>query len=153
MSDHPAPLAKPLPFDIYLDTLRSAHNVGSILRTVEAFQLGAVHLGGYTPGLEHNQVLIASMGASDWVTVHRHTPLNELKRPLIAFETTLTATPLPQFSFPPEGTLIFGNEKYGCSETILTHADYIVSIPLFGRKSSLNVANAFAIVAAFLRLS
>jgi tRNA G18 (ribose-2'-O)-methylase SpoU len=37
----------------YLDGLRSAHNVGSIVRTIEAFRLGPIHLSADMMPLEH----------------------------------------------------------------------------------------------------
>jgi tRNA G18 (ribose-2'-O)-methylase SpoU len=41
--------AEPCTIAIYLDNLRSAHNVGSILRTVEALALGTVYFSPGTP--------------------------------------------------------------------------------------------------------
>ncbi len=138
----------PLPIMIYLDHIRSAHNVGSIFRTVEAFSLGTIVLSEQTPGPENKQVCDASMGTADWVPCSRDT---ELIRPIIALETCEEATPLHDFAFPPSFTLVVGNEEYGCSKEILKQADAIVEIPLVGRKNSLNVANALAICAAQIR--
>ena len=44
-------------------------------------------------------------------------------------------------------TFPLGNEEYGCSKETLAMADYLLTIPLYGRKNSLNVSNAFAIAA------
>lgn len=133
---------------IYLDKIRSAHNVGSILRTVEAFALGKVHFSESTPFATHKQVQDAAMGADKWVECFQAKTLNDLPRPLIAMETAATATPLFDYTFPESFTLIVGNEEYGCSEETLASTDAIIEIPLRGRKNSLNVANAFAIAAA-----
>ncbi|MBA3722601.1 MAG: TrmH family RNA methyltransferase [Parachlamydiaceae bacterium] len=135
------------PIDIYLDHIRSAHNVGSILRTVEAFSLGTIYFSEQTPYIDHKQVQDTSMGAFEWVLCKRGTALKELAKPIIALETTQEAIPLHKFIFPEAFTLVVGNEEYGCSEESLKMADYIVEIPLRGRKNSLNVANAFSIVA------
>jgi tRNA G18 (ribose-2'-O)-methylase SpoU len=59
--------------------------------------------------------------------------------------------PLSDFIFPASFTLILGNEEYGISNESLKLADYIVEIPLFGAKNSLNVACAFAIAASQIR--
>lgn len=147
-SDQSNPLLPSLNLAIYLDHLRSAHNVGSIIRTVEAFQLGAIFLSEQTPDPGHRQVQQASMGAYEWVKVERCIHLDDLPRPWIALETAEQAAPLPRFSWPKEPfTLIVGNEEYGCSQAILEQADELVEIPLCGRKNSLNVANALAIAA------
>ncbi|MGL5626862.1 MAG: TrmH family RNA methyltransferase [Candidatus Rhabdochlamydia sp.] len=63
-------------------------------------------------------------------------------------ETVPNAPSLFEFSFPKECTLLLGNEEYGLSDQALSMADQAVQIPLYGFKQSLNVASAFAIVAA-----
>jgi tRNA G18 (ribose-2'-O)-methylase SpoU len=136
------------PIAIYLDNLRSAHNVGSILRTVEAFSLGTVYLSESTPGVDHAQVQKTSMGAFEWIPVHTVTSLAQLPRPFFALETSPQAISLHDFIFPSSFTLAVGNEEYGCSENTLRQADALIEIPLRGRKNSLNVANALAIAAA-----
>lgn len=143
--DHPLPR---WPIAIYLDHLRSAHNVGSILRTIEAFSLGTPIFSDQTPDLNHPQVKKTSMGASEWVPESDASDLTSLPKPIIALETSPDAIPLHTFSFPDTFTLVLGNEEYGCSEETLRAADVLIEIPLRGRKNSLNVANAFAIAAA-----
>lgn len=138
----------PWPIAICLDHLRSAHNVGSILRTVEAFSLGKVYFSERTPFVTNKQVIDASMGASQWVECHQGISFETLPRPLIALETSDKAVSIYDFAFPDSFSLIVGNEEYGCSDAALKNSDFIIEIPLRGRKNSLNVANAFAITAA-----
>jgi tRNA G18 (ribose-2'-O)-methylase SpoU len=132
--------------DIYLDQIRSAHNVGSILRTVEAFNLGQVYFSEFTPFKTHKQVEKAAMGSQQWVNCYQQNSFSNLTPPFIALETSPDALPLYEFIFPNQFTLIVGNEEYGCSEEVLKEANYLLEIPLRGHKNSLNVANAFAIV-------
>lgn len=139
---------KPWEIAVYLDHIRSAHNVGSIIRTVEAFSLGSVHCSESTPGSSHKQVQDAAMGTDKWVQCFENAVLNDLPRPIIALETCESAIPFFDFIFPESFTLVVGNEEYGCSENTLKNADVIIEIPLRGRKNSLNVANAFAIAAS-----
>jgi tRNA G18 (ribose-2'-O)-methylase SpoU len=139
--------AQPWEIGIYLDHIRSAHNVGSILRTVEALRLGSIYFSEQTPFIDHKQVQDTSMGAYAWVNCAQEQDLAQLKRPLIVLETSPDAISLYDFIFPETFTLAVGNEEYGCSDAILEAADYLVEIPIRGHKNSLNVANAFAIVA------
>lgn len=139
---------EPWPIAIYLDRIRSAHNVGSILRTVEAFSLGRVYFSPETPCIDHNQVQKASMGTFEQVSCFRNASVADLLSPLIALETSGEAIPIHEFLFPEQFSLAIGNEEYGCSDEVLQKAGYLVEIPLRGRKNSLNVANAFAIAAA-----
>jgi len=125
------------PISIYLDNLRSAHNIGSILRTMEAFRFG--HL----VEMELNKKVIdASMGCSEIIPM-----TNEMPRPWVALEVSETSTPIHSFEFPEKFTLIVGNEEYGVSKEMLNQCDAIVEIPLIGGKNSLNVSNAFSIAA------
>ncbi len=140
--------AAPFPIAIYLDNIRSAHNVGSIVRTTEAFSLGTLYLSESTPSINHKQVKDAAMGADQWVQWHHNKKLDDLPRPIIALETSDDAVSIYEFSFPESFTLVIGNEEYGCSDETLRRADFIVEIPLRGRKNSLNVANAFAVAAS-----
>lgn len=138
-----------LGYTFYLDDLRSAHNVGSILRTVEAFQLGSVLFSPYTPWIDQKKVRDASMGTWEWVEC-KQSILDTLQGPLIALETAHEAELLSEAAIPKHSTFILGNEEYGCSAAALAKADKIVKIPLRGKKNSLNVSNAFAILAYHL---
>jgi len=137
-----------LEIDIYLDQIRSGHNVGSIIRTTEAFSLGRLYFSEETPFIDNKKVIDAAMDAHHHVQSFQNVPLKNLTRPIIVLETSENAVRLYDFIFPDKFTLVVGNEEYGCREETLRVADYIVEIPLRGHKNSLNVANAFAIVAA-----
>ena len=138
---------EPWPIAIYLDGLRSAHNVGSIIRTTEALALGTLYFSPSTPDASHKQVKDTAMGASQWVTCKQGVELSSLPHPIIALETSEQAHSLYEFIFPTSFTLVVGNEEYGCSDETLALADFLVEIPLRGRKNSLNAANAYAIAA------
>jgi tRNA G18 (ribose-2'-O)-methylase SpoU len=135
------------PIAIYLDHLRSAHNVGSIIRTVEALALGSLYFSPKTPFITHKQVQDTAMGSIQWTSCYQEMDLSKLPRPIIVLETCQEALSLYDFIFPSSFTLVVGNEEYGCSDETLKSADFLVEIPLRGHKNSLNVANAFAMVA------
>lgn len=135
------------PIAVYLDQLRSAHNVGSIIRTIEAFSLGKLYFSPDTPFIDHKQIQNTSMGAFKWVDCQKIDNLDILPKPLIVLETSDEALSIFDFPFPDSFTLVIGNEEYGCSDKTLKQADILIEIPLRGRKNSLNVANAFAIAA------
>ncbi len=140
-----------LPIYIYLDSLRSAHNVGSILRTVEAFRLGTVCFSEKTPDSTHPTVIQTAMGCAPLVPILKNPALSSLPRPFIALETAPDAPSTTTFPFPERFTLLLGNEERGLSKELLAQADICVQIPLFGSKNSLNVANALAIAASHIR--
>ena len=133
--------------DIYLDKIRSTHNIGSIFRTCEALQLGRIVSSSSFIDFEHSQIKKTAMGAWDWVEWEKINNLEELKRPIIALETCSNANSLYDYIFPESFSLVLGNEEYGVSKKILEQADDVIYIPMEGRKNSLNVANAFSMVA------
>lgn len=135
------------PVYVYLDNLRSAYNVGSILRTTEGVGFSTVYFGGKTPYTNNKQVQDSSMDAYKWVHSLQEKDLSNLLKPLIVLETSDEAISLYDFIFPESFTLVLGNEEYGCSDNSLKEADYIITIPMRGRKNSLNVSNAYAIAA------
>jgi tRNA G18 (ribose-2'-O)-methylase SpoU len=135
------------PIAIYLDHIRSAHNVGSMIRTVEALALGSLYFSPQTPFITHKQVQDTAMGAIQWVNCYQGIELASLPHPMIVLETSQEAISLYEMIFPSSFTLVVGNEEYGCSDETLKRADYLVEIPLRGHKNSLNVANAFAMAA------
>jgi tRNA G18 (ribose-2'-O)-methylase SpoU len=145
-----SPKADYLPICIYLDNVRSAYNVGSVLRTCEALRIGRVCFSPRTPDQNHEKVIRTAMGAAPLVPCERSF-LKDLPRPLIALDTSDEAIPLSDFLFPESFTLILGNEEYGISNEALSISDLMLEISLVGVKNSINVAVAFGIVAAQIR--
>lgn len=140
-----------LDYAIYLDHLRSAYNVGNILRTVEAMRIGAVYFSEQTPFIDNPKVCKTSMGSSDIVPCFANAKLEDLPKPWMAIETSPTATNVQSFIFPKKGTLILGNEEYGISDETLAKVDLFIDVPLVGIKNSINVGCAFAVVASHIR--
>lgn len=144
--DKQAPSQDLLNVVVYLDRLRSAHNVGNIIRTVEAFRLGQIAFSDHMPDLNHPKIFKSAMGAEKLVSSTSN-EIKKLPRPLIAVETHQKAIPLESFTFPQTFTLILGNEEGGVSSDLLNQADHIIQVPLVGQKNSLNVAACFSIIA------
>ena len=136
---------------LYLDNLRSAYNVGNILRTVEALRLGPVYFGGNTPTTENPKVRKTSMGSWELVSCIKSGDILHLPKPLIILETIDKTAAVSHFAYPQVFTLVLGNEEYGVSDAILREGDLFIQIPLFGKKNSLNAASAFAICAHYIR--
>ena len=141
------------PVRILLDNIRSAHNVGAILRTADALRLEEVICCGYTPAADHRSVYKTSLGAEETVPWrHEKDPLqivSDLKSSgyiIAALELTdspSTVVSLGSQHFPL--ALIAGNEVDGVSNELLAFCDLALEIPQFGSKQSLNVAVAAGI--------
>ncbi len=136
---------------IYLDHVRSAYNVGSILRTIEALRIGKLYFSPDTPFINNDKIKRTAMGAAELVPCFQNISLSELPKPIIALDTSDAAIDVAEFEFPESFTLVLGNEEYGISDQALEQSDHMIEVPLFGKKNSINIGCAFAIAAAKAR--
>ncbi len=148
--------AAKLPIVIVLDNVRSAHNVGSVFRTADAFLLAGVYLCGITATPPNKEIFKTALGASDWVSwqyaANTTDAVQHLKSEgytIIAIEQADASVPLHRFM--PDTTqqryaLVFGHEVEGVSEAVMALADECVEIPQLGVKHSLNIAVSVGVV-------
>jgi tRNA G18 (ribose-2'-O)-methylase SpoU len=137
---------------LVLDNLRSAHNVGNILRIAEALQLEVIACG-YTPSPPHPVLAKTAMdcdrlvkcrnaaSAADAINMLR----NEGCRMVLALEHNQESSEvwsLEKVSMPL--ALVLGNEAKGISPEALALCDKTVDLPMLGSKASINVGNASA---------
>jgi len=138
------------PVHVVLDNLRSAFNVGSIVRTADSALVERIYFCGYTAHPPHKKLEKTSLGALPYVPweysesalplIHR---LKSRGIRVVALETTNQSRILWDYVFPAPVAIVMGNEALGISENILAEADDIVEIPMLGFKNSINVAVAF----------
>ncbi|MFW6312479.1 MAG: TrmH family RNA methyltransferase [Spirochaetota bacterium] len=133
---------------LYLESIRSPFNLGSIVRTAAAFGVATVCVSDDCPPLEHPRVLRSAMGGEKAVTLVRGSLDETLggAGPVIALE--LGGEPVATYPFPSRGVLVLGSEELGVSPGLLARAEARVSIPLGGAKASLNVGVACGIALA-----
>lgn len=141
-------------YRVALDNIRSAFNVGSVIRVADAVGFESVLLSAKTPGKENGQVVKTSMGCAGWIPQRKYvrlqTALKRIKRegyPVIGIETIPASSVYSEFAWPEKGVVVLGNEEYGISEDVLAMCDDFVNLPMRGFKNSVNIANAFAVVA------
>ncbi len=155
--DLPVSSSRKYDYAVLLDNIRSAWNVGSILRSADGFGFSHAHLCGITPTPEIDTVKKTSLGAENSVawTYYKDavvlvTELKSQGRRVMALEehnrsTRLIDAPKQNSSNPT--LLIVGNEKTGVDPHLLDLCDEIYYIPMHGQKKSFNVAIAFGIAA------
>lgn len=147
--------------EVLLDNIRSAWNVGSMLRSADGAGVRHVHLCGVSSPPDHPRVAKTALGAEKslpW-TVHpdgvagarrlkeqglRLWALEGGRRAVSLFES---AADLPG----PPMLLVAGNELSGVDPGILDLCERVVCLPMRGVKGSLNVAVAFGIAVYYIR--
>lgn len=147
-----------LPYAVLAHNLRSAFNVGSLFRTADCFGLEAVHLSGYTPGTDHAMLKSAARGTEKWIPCKRwESPFDCIAAhrqkgyAIVALETGEGSTPITQVKWPEKALVVLGNEELGISPELLKACSIKVEIPMAGRKASMNVSGAFAVLAYAIR--
>ena len=140
------------PFVILCDEISDGHNLGAIIRTAEcAGAHGVVIPKRRSAGLTA-VVNKASAGAAEHMAVARVSNLSaairELKEKGIwVFGTAADgASELWQTDLSGPIALVIGSEGDGMSRLIRDHCDFILSLPMKGKLSSLNASAAGAIV-------
>jgi tRNA G18 (ribose-2'-O)-methylase SpoU len=138
---------------LILDNIRSAENVGAIFRTVDAVGVKKVYLCGITPRPPQSQISKTALAAADsieWeyqediVNILRKLKIAKIK--IVALEQTNKSDDYHQIKFKARVAIIVGNEINGINQEVLTKADQIIELPMYGRGKSLNVATATGIV-------
>lgn len=135
--------------------VRSAHNVGAILRTADAAGLAGVVLCGFTPTPAHRGVAKTALGAEDAVAWRYEADVHAALAGLRAEGYTVAALERTPEAVAPEAVaadafplaLVVGNEVAGVPPDVLAASDLVVALPQWGRKSSLNVSVAFGVAA------
>ena len=137
---------------IVLEDLRSVHNVGSILRTCDAFGVDLVVMTGVTATPEHPKITRTALGAERkvpwaWRADGPSTvaELQDLGIDVVALERTDTAVPIAELHVDRPFALVIGNEVAGVSGPVLAKTSSHAAIPMLGSKSSLNAAVACAV--------
>lgn len=148
-------------YAVLLDNIRSAWNVGSILRSADGFAFAHAYLCGITPTLENEAVAKTSLGAEESVSWSYHKDAVKLVNGLIkegwrvwALEEDERAQPIQraiQANIRQPVVLILGNEVTGVDPGLMDLCEEIFYIPMRGEKKSFNVAMAFSIAAYQIR--
>lgn len=144
-----------LPLIMVLDNVRSLHNVGSVLRTADAFRLEGVWLCGITATPPHPEIHKTALGAEDSVDWRYFATTEEAVAELhacgycvVAIEQCHGSVMLTDFRIDRTRryAFIMGNEVKGVQQSVVNRSDFVIEIPQFGTKHSMNVSVSAGIV-------
>ncbi len=137
---------------LLIDNVQDPGNVGTMIRTADAFNYDAVILGTGTVDMYNDKVLRATQG-SIWhlpvLTGDLTTLIPELKSrqiPVLATALNADAIDYQTFDALDSCAIIMGNEGQGVSTELIHQADQSIYIPMPGQSESLNVAVATGIL-------
>ncbi len=144
-----------IPVAVVLDNVRSEMNVGSVLRTADAFVINQVVLCGITGKPPSHEIHKTALGAEDSVdwsysesALEAVEQLRKQGYTICSIEQVHGSVSLEQFTIEPgkKYALVFGNEVKGVSQAVVDASDCCIEIPQHGTKHSLNIACSAAIV-------
>lgn len=135
------------PFHVAIENLEHDFNIGSIVRTANAFLAAEVHIVGRRRWNRRG-----AMVTDRYQHVHHHEDAAALERwakgqslPLIGIDNLPGAEPLETAVLPEACVLLFGQEGAGLSDGARESVDRVLHIAQYGSTRSINVGAAAAI--------
>jgi tRNA G18 (ribose-2'-O)-methylase SpoU len=143
------------PIIVILNDIRSLNNIGSFFRTCDAFNVEKIYLCGITATPPHREINKTAIGATESVIWEHRTSIVELVTELKEKGVTIASIEQAEETLLLQNTsqlnyskiaLVFGNEVDGVDQEVINLSDYIIEIPQFGTKHSLNVSVCAGVV-------
>lgn len=132
------------PFHVAIENLGHDHNIGTVVRTANAFGAGGVHIVGRRRWNRRG-----AMVTDRYLQLHHHPEVSGLVAfaaahdlSLVAVDNTAGARRLETASLPRRCVLLFGQEGPGLSDAAREAATLSVSIAQFGSTRSVNAGVA-----------
>jgi tRNA G18 (ribose-2'-O)-methylase SpoU len=135
-------------FDVAIENWQHDLNIGSIVRTANAFLAGTVHIVGRRRWNRRG-----AMVTDRYQHIRHHDTIEALaawardeKRPIVAVDNVEGSVDVIDAELPADAILLFGQEGPGLTPEALAAAQSTVSIRQYGSTRSINAAAAAAIV-------
>ena len=136
------------------DNIRSLNNIGSMLRTCDAFAVEGMCMCGITATPPSPEIHKTALGAEDSVawrhygtTLEAIADLRDHGYTICCLEQVEGSIPLDRWHPDPAGryAIIVGNEVEGVDQCVVDASDITLEIPQHGTKHSLNVSISAAL--------
>jgi tRNA G18 (ribose-2'-O)-methylase SpoU len=135
------------PFHVAIENWQHDMNIGSIVRTANAFAADTVHIVGRRRWNKRG-----AMVTDRYQHVMHHPDVTALvywaaeqDLPIIAIDNVPGSVLIETFAFPERCILLFGQEGPGVSAEAIAAADAVVEISQFGSTRSINASAAAAV--------
>ena len=135
------------PFHVAVENWQHDFNIGSVVRTANAFLAAAVHIVGRRRWNRRG-----AMVTDRYQHVVHHPTVDDLVSwahreglPVLGVDNLPGAVPLETFELPERCVLLFGQEGPGLSDAARNRVDVVLSIAQFGSTRSINAGAAAAI--------
>lgn len=138
-------------FVVILDHIEDPHNLGAIIRTVEASGADGIILPVNRSVSVNETVMKTSVGALYNVSIASVTNLNNTikrlkKEGFWIVGTDMDGEDYTKISYPEKTALVIGSEGFGMTRIVKESCDFVASIPMHGKVNSLNASVAAGIM-------
>lgn len=136
---------------VVIDTLQDPGNIGTIIRTAEAFGCKGIFVSKNSVDVYSDKVVRSAMGAIFHIPIVQDCDIVSLIQTLKHLQINICAfsldanNMLSDFEFKNNVAVIIGNESKGISKNILDIVDNKIKINILGKSQSLNAAVACSI--------
>ena len=139
------------PFIIVLDNLEDPHNLGAIMRTAECAGAHGIIIPKHRACGLTEVVAKASAGAIEYMPCVKVTniaqTIEELKeRGIWVAACDMGGQEYYKADLKGKLAVVIGSEGFGISRLVREKCDFVVSMPMVGRITSLNASNAAAVI-------
>jgi tRNA G18 (ribose-2'-O)-methylase SpoU len=140
--------SKALPIHIAIENYQHDYNIGTIVRSANAFNVSGVHIVG-----KRHWNRRGAMATEKYIQLYHHADADSLidwsskhKLILIGVDNIDGSKPLGQFKLPANVMLVFGQEGPGLSAAMQKACESIVAIEQYGSTRSINLGVAAGII-------
>ena len=135
------------PFHVAIENWQHDFNIGSVVRTANAFNAREVHVVGNRRWNRRG-----AMVTDRYQHVRHHPTVEDFAAwaaaeglPVIGIDNLPGSVPLETYALPRECVLVFGQESVGLSDAVREAADATLAIAQYGSTRSINAGAAAAI--------
>lgn len=144
------------PYIMILDNLEDPHNLGAIMRTAEAVGAHGIIIPKRRAVGITDVVVKASAGAVEYVPCVRVSNIAQTIEKIKEMGVWVAACDMdgqPYYKADLKGgiAIVIGSEGFGISRLVKEKCDFVVSIPMVGKITSLNASNAAAVLMCEVR--
>lgn len=137
---------------IALENIYQPHNASAVVRTCDCLGIQNIHVIQNQHAFKPSKDVV--LGSANWINIEHYTSssncVEKLKNDgyrIIATSLNENSLSLPDFDLNKGKSLIvFGTEKSGLSQEILSQADEHLIIPMYGFTESYNISVSAAII-------
>lgn len=135
------------PLHIAIENWQHDFNIGTVVRTANAFNVAGVHIIGRRRWNRRG-----AMVTDKYMHIHHHPTVEDFvgwaaseELPVLGVDLFDDSVPIETFDFPAACVMVFGQEGPGLSEGVQAAAEATLSIAQYGSTRSINAGSAAGI--------